>query len=99
MTVEITGAYIQEGIVTIECIDCSEDNLDRLMRTRMDDGNEKSLSIVIDTREKKAFSSLRKWMLMQQCTTGKKTWGEALASLLGTITDTDGIGKYRVWDI
>lgn len=73
MTVEITEAYIREGIVTIDCIDCSERNLERLERTHMDDEIEKSIHFVIDTAEKKAFASLRKWMLKQQCTAGKKT--------------------------
>lgn len=99
MTVEITAAYIQKGIVTIECIDCSEINLERLERTRMDGGIEKSIHFVIDTTEQKSYIALRKWMMHQKCTENKKNWGEALNSLHGTVTDTYGLGKFRVWDI
>ena len=99
MTVEIISASIKESVVIIECTDCSEANLERMERTRMDDGNERSVHFVIDTTDKKSFIVLRRWMLHQQCTTNKKTWGEALSSLKGTITDTYGIGKFRVWDM
>lgn len=99
MTVEIISASIKESVVIIECTDCSEANLERMERTRMDDGHEKTINIVIDTTEKKSFLALRRWMLQQKCTNNKKTWGDALASLKGTITDTYGIGKFRVWDM
>ena len=99
MTVEIIEAWITDGIVTISCVDCSEDNLERLERTRMDDGIEKSIHFVIDTTEQKSFIALRRWMMHQKCTENKKTWGEALNSQHGTDTDTYGIGKFRVWYI
>jgi len=97
MRVEIKGVGLQNGIVTISCIDCSEEHLQWIERTR-DDGIEREFDLVIDSKDTKAFKSLRRWMRKQSCTGGKTTWGAALNALRGTITDTYGIGKYRVWD-
>lgn len=98
MTIEITSTWIKDGIVEIEAIDCSEQNLDYLMRNKTDSGYETEVKFLIDTKDKKAFTNLRRWMLKQDCVAGKKTWGDALASLLGKVTDSSGIGQYRVWE-
>lgn len=96
MTVEVTSVNIQRGgVVTISCVDVSEENLQRIERVR-DDGFQKEINLVIDTKDKKAFYSLRSWMLKQACTAGKKTWGTALLSVVGTITDLYGISRFRV---
>lgn len=99
MTIEITAVVLYDGIVTISCIDCSEENLNRIMRNRDDGGFQKELQIVIDTKIKWQRNALRIWLKKQSCTEGKKTWGDALHSLIGTVTETYGIGKYIRWDL
>lgn len=98
MTVEITAAVIKNGIVTISCIDCSEENLNRMMRNRDDGGFQITFDIIIDTKEAQGLNALRKWLKRQACTKDKKTWGDALQALRGTVTETYGIGGYIVWD-
>ena len=89
MTVEITSVSLVRGIVTIQAIDCSEENLQRLKRER-DDGFEKELTFVFDTHMSNDFVYLRKWLLRQKATKGAKTWGEALDAVTGTITTISG---------
>lgn len=98
MTIEIVSTVLHKGTVMISCIDCSEENMSRWMRER-DDGTQKEFEIVIDTSDPKQFISFRNWMMRQRCTEGKKTWGDAIRSLTGTITESYGIGKYRVSDL
>lgn len=98
MTIEIIGACIQDGNILITAVDCSEENYRRLERLR-DDVNQKEFEFVFDTKDKKAYFSIRRWLLKQSCIKGKKTWGEVIHSLVGTITDSKGIGCYRVRDI
>ena len=97
MRVEITGVGLKEGIVVISCCDISEEHLLYIERMR-DDGQPREFDLVIDSRDSKSFNSLRKWMKKQSCTQGKTTWGDALHSLIGTITDTYGVGRFRVRD-
>lgn len=98
LTVEITAAIVKNGIVVISCIDCSEENLNRIMRNRDDGGFQRTFDIIIDTKEARGLNALRKWLKRQACTKGMKTWGDALHALCGTVTETYGIGGYIVWD-
>lgn len=98
MTVEIVSTLIHGKDVIISAVDISSERLQWLERRRMDEENPE-IEFRFDTTDKKQFAVLRRWMLQQKCTADKKTWGEAIASLQGTVTDTYGIGKFRVWDM
>lgn len=95
MTVEIVDASVKNKIVTINAIDVSEENLQRLERER-DDGFEKEVSFVFDTTDKKTLLYLQNFMRRQKITSGCNTWGQALQAIAGTHTSISG--KYRVWD-
>lgn len=95
MTVEITSFSINSGIVTISGIDCSEENLQRIMRNR-DDGAEQEVEFLFDTTQYKDLKNLVYWMHRQKATNGCHTWGEALNALRGTVTDISS--KYRNWE-
>lgn len=97
MTIEITAVNLKEGVVVISCIDCSEENLSHIMRNRDDGGFQRELDIIIDTKESYQYNALRRWLKKQSCTKDKKTWGDALQSIVGIVTETYGIGKYIVW--
>lgn len=92
MTVEITSVSLKDGICRISAIDCSEENLHRIERTR-DDGFEREVEFVFNTKNKTEFLYLRNWLKRQKITRDCKTYGEALNSILGTITSISG--KYR----
>ena len=94
MTIEITSAYLNEGIAYIEAVDCSEENLQRIERTR-DYDNQRELNFEIDTREPKDQSYFRSWLKRQKATKEAKTYGEALQSILGTVTTIHS--RYRAW--
>lgn len=95
MRIEITDVTLDNGIVTIGAIDVSEENLQRMERNRND--NERYISFIFDTKQivKKNYGSdrytdrqyLDKWLHSQKATQGSKTWGEALNSILGTVTN------------
>ena len=95
MTVEITSFSINSGIVTISGIDCSEENLQRIMRSR-DDGSEQEVEFLFDTTQYKDLKNLVYWMHRQKATSGCRPWGEALNALRGTVTDISS--KYRNWE-
>lgn len=95
MTVEITSVNLNDGVVTITAIDCSEENLQRLERLR-DDGIEREVKFLIDTHNQKDYCYLSRWLKRQKATAQARTWGEALHSIYGTVTTING--KYRVWD-
>ena len=95
MDIEITSAEIRDGIVTITGIDVSEENLRRMERMR-DDGAEMEVKFCFDSREPKELKYLHDWLKRQKAVRNRKTWGEALNRIIGTITV---IGrKYRSWD-
>lgn len=94
MTIEITSAYLQEGIAYIEAVDCSEENLQRIERTR-DYDNPRELSFEIDTHNPKDFHYLRNWLKRQKATKGAATYREAFQSILGTVTTIHS--RYRAW--
>jgi len=89
MTIEIISVSVSQGVVTIQAIDCSDENLQRMQRTR-DDGFEKEISFIFDTRRKSDYEYLRKWLHQQKATKGAKTWGDALHSIYGTVTTISG---------
>lgn len=93
MTVEIVSVVLEEGIVSIMAVDCSEENLQRMERIR-DDGCERELEFLFDTHEKNDYLYLRKWLKKQKATHQAKTWGEALQAVSGIITTLSG--RYRV---
>lgn len=95
MYVEITAVSIVSGNVIIEAIDVSEENLQRIERTR-DDGFERELKFVFDTHKRQDFLYLRGWLKRQKATRGCVTWGEALNAVYGTVASISK--KYRVWD-
>ena len=94
MTVEILNVSLEDKVIHIEAIDISEENLMRL--ERRDDGCERELQFVFDTREKKACQYLISWLHRQKAAKGCRTYGEALRAVEGTRTQING--KYIVWD-
>lgn len=88
MTVEITSATLREGVVTITANDVSEEHLQWLERTRQDE--EREVVFIFDTRNPRALNYLHRWMRGQKATKGCRTWGEALQSVCGRITELSG---------
>lgn len=95
MTVEIVSAVLNQGIVTITAVDCSDENLQRMERMG-DDGFEKELEFLFDTHNKDEYLYLRRWLKRQKAAGQADTWGNALRSVCGTITTING--KYRAWE-
>lgn len=95
MTVEITHVSLNQGIVTITAIDCSEENLQRMERNR-DDGFETEINFVFDTHCEKDYLYFSSWIRRQKVTRSAKTWGEALNAIQGIITTISGM--YKVWE-
>lgn len=89
MTVEIISVSLNNGICRITAIDCSEENLHRMERMR-DDGIEREVDFVFDTKNKNEFLYLRNWLKRQKITKDCRTYGEALNSVLGTVTSLSG---------
>lgn len=96
MDVEILSVRIKEGIVYMDCIDVSEENLRRLERLR-DDATEEDVTFIFDTHNIKEFNYLRTWLLGQKASRGARTWGEALQSVVGTITMISRKYKEMSW--
>jgi len=97
MTIEIISTEISSsGLVKITGIDCSEVNLQRIERNRDDGGFEQEIDFVFDTKDFHTFSYLRKWLKNQKATRNSRTYGEALRSVIGTVTTIQR--KYRTWD-
>lgn len=95
MTVEITSTLIDKGVVSITAIDVSEENLQRIERMR-DDISEDEIIFIFDTNKETAFVDFTKWLRSQKATKNSLTYGEALKSTIGTITDIPR--RYRSWD-
>ena len=94
MLVEILSVSIKKGIVEIQALDVSEENLARMERMR-DDMNNPEITFLLDTREGKVLNNWlhrQKAVRKQECT----TWGQALQAVVGTITTISG--KYRSWE-
>lgn len=93
--IEITAVSLSKGIVTIEAIDISEENLQKLERTR-DDGFEKEVKFEFDTHDPEVQTYLYYWLKRQKSTKGCETWGMALQAVLGTHVSISQ--KYRSWE-
>lgn len=94
MTVEITSTSMQNGVIRIGAVDVSEENLMRCERMR--DDFQKEIEFVFDLKDKLVYKYIINWLQSQKAVKGCKTYGEALNSILGTVTQISG--KYRVWD-
>ena len=94
MTIEITSAYLKDGVAYIEAIDCSEENLQWIERTR-DYDEPREVNFAIDTHSKKNFWYLRNWLKSQKATQGSRNYREALHSICGTVTDLSS--RYIAW--
>lgn len=95
MDVEILSVEVNKGIVYFYCNDVSDENLCRLERMR-DDAAVEEVVFSFDTHDPKAFQILRAWLHNQKITKGSATWGEALQSVVGTITVLPK--KFREWN-
>lgn len=97
MLVEILSVSLRNGIVEISALDVSEENLSRMERVR-DDMDNPEITFLLDTREGKALTYLRNWLNSQKAVRRNEchTWGQALQSVVGTITIISG--KYRSWE-
>ena len=99
MTIEINSVELSSsGIVKINAVDCSEINLQRIERNRDDGGFAQEVQFVFDTKDKNTFLYLRKFLKKQKATRGCSTYGDALQSIVGTITTISSFYKYRTWD-
>lgn len=96
MDVEVLDVRIQDGIVTIECNDVSEENLRRLERLR-DDAVEEELIFEFDTHSSRIRKDLHKWLHSQKAVKGSTTWGEALKSVIGTVTVIPRKYRQKSW--
>ena len=95
MMVEITEVSLNQGVVTIVAVDCSEENLQRMERMR-DDGPPVEMEFNFNTHRRSDYTYLHKWLKSQKCAKTEKTWGDALRSVCGTVTTISG--RFRVWN-
>lgn len=95
MDIEIISVEVNNGIVFIMAIDVSDENLRRMERLR-DDAAEKEVLFKVDSHNEKDYKYLRKWLKEQKATEESETWGEALKSIIGTITTI--APRYRSWE-
>ena len=93
MRIEITGVSLVNGVVTISAADVSEENLQRMERTRSEELRE--LEYQFDTKHKPALDYLNRYMHRQKAAKGSKTWGDALRAIIGTVTESP-LKIYRV---
>ena len=96
MMIEITGASVdKDKVIEITGIDVSEEQLQKMEDTR-DDGNERELRFLFDTKDKKICFYICKWLHSQKAAAGSKTYHDAFNAIVGTIVSLSG--KYLVWD-
>lgn len=95
MTVEIASVTLDKGMVMFTAVDCSEEHLQHMERTR-DDGFVEEIEFLFDTHIEKEYRYLFRWLKRQKAARQAETWGEALRSVCGTITTISG--AYRVWE-
>ena len=100
MTIEIISMQItdrERGAVRMIARDVSEERLQFLERVR-DDGFEEEVIYEWKTKDSRQFYALRCWLKAQKATRETKTFGQAMTSVIGTITQSPA-GKYRIWDL
>ena len=100
MTVEIVGYSIvkrenQKNAVRIYCIDVSEEHLQHIERSRLD---ENPREMVFEFGDDQAYSYLYRRLSKMEQTREAKTWGEALSRIVGTVSGTCFQFKYRVYE-
>ena len=95
MVIEIISTCITNGVVEITAADVSEEHLQYMERTRMDEIRE--VKYLFDTHDAAAFKFLRWFLKNQKSCRSAATYGEALARIQGTIVNSPS-NKYRVWD-
>ena len=96
MLIEITGTALAQGVAHIYGVDVSEENLQRIERLRTDDSFDQEIEFVFDTKNKKTCTYFSSWLHSQKVAENAATYGEAIRSTIGTITNISG--KYRSWD-
>lgn len=100
MLVEILSVSLKKGIVEIQALDVSEENLSRMERMR-DDMNNPEITFLLDTREGKVLTYLNSWLHRQKAVRKQEctTWGQALQAVVGTITTISGnLWMWREWN-
>ena len=100
MTIEITGYSIikhehQKNAVRIYCIDISEEHLQQLERRRLD---KQPKEMIFEFSDDQAYSYLYRRLSRMKQTQEAKTWGDALSSIVGTVSGTCFQFKYRVYE-
>lgn len=96
MLIEITGTALDQGVAHIYGVDVSEENLQRIERLRTDDSFDQEIDFVFDTKDKKTCIYFSNWLHSQKVAENAATYGEAIRSTIGTITNISG--KYRSWE-
>lgn len=98
MTIEIISMEIVKntrGLVRMTALDISEERM--MYMERRDDGFESELTYEWDTADHYQRNALKKFLKKQNASKGKKTWGEVLKAVEGTVTESPS-GRYRVWE-
>ena len=89
MECEILGYEIKNKVVMITAVDVSEEHLQKVERNREDDFQRE---LEFTFTNKQALAYLTHWLHSQRIikTAKPATWGEALSSVVGTITNLSG---------
>ena len=95
MTIEVVSISITNKIVTITALDVSEEHLQWIERSR-NDGFEKEVEYSFDTKDPVQRKYLYYFLKNQKAARNSETWGEAIRSIVGTISQSP-VSKYRVW--
>ena len=92
--IEITGYSLKNGELRLYGRDVSEEHLMFLERRGDDDQNE--IEFFFNTKEKKDYSYIVKWLHSQKAAKSAETYREALMAIIGTMTTINS--RYRQWD-
>ena len=86
MTITIDNAYLKGGDLILEVTDSSEEQLQFLERGQLD--RARTITIFFVNQEYKNREYCVKWLHRQKACKDAKTYGEAIASLIGTVTQS-----------
>lgn len=104
MTIEIIDAKIvkkttikglERGTVMMTVVDVSEEQLQAFERNRADE-NPREITITFRVNSTTQLNYLYSWFKRQKATEGSKNWGEAIASVIGTIVESPD-KRYTEW--
>jgi hypothetical protein len=94
MLITVTGYSLQNSIITIYGTDTSEENLQRMERMRSDI-EPREMAFAFNTKYYTSQRYIWMWLKNQKATANATTWGEALSSIIGTVTEINK--RYRIY--